>query len=471
MMRRKISSFHQGLSARLLFLTILFVMVVEVLIYVPSVAQFRLDFLGQRLTAAQTAALALEEVPQQMVSAALEQELLQSSGLVAVIVLRGDSRQMLLRAGMPPALDGRYNLQRITFIDSITQAFAALQREGKGYIQVRGRSTNTRFGLVEFVLSEAALYREMIAYSRNILARTIIISLATAGLVFLTLHYWIVRPMRRICDNMAAFRERPEDDRRTIVPSGRMDEIGMTERELARLQREIRQSLKQKERLASLGIAVSKINHDLRNILTTAQLWTDRLRAIDNPQAAPFMPRLFSSIDRAIKLCERTLKYGKADEAAAEKEWLGLAPLIDEVGGSLGLSADSPIAWNNRIGKDIRAYADSGQLFRIFLNLGRNAVQAMGEAGSVTVKAEIDEEGLLHIMLSDTGPGLPEKVRETLFVPFIGAAGGGTGLGLAIVRELVRAHGGEVMLEQSDENGTTFRVCLPNDTLPDILQT
>lgn len=468
-MRQRILSFVHSLSARLLVLTILLVMVVEVLIYLPSIAQFRLEFLGQRLTAAQTAALALEEVPGQMVSEKLEQELLQSSGLMAVIVLRGDSRQLLLRSDMPPALDGRFDLQRITFSESVTQAFQTLRRKGEGYIQVRGPSTNTRFHFVEFVLNETALYQAMAAYSRNILASTIIISMATAGLIFLALHYWMVRPMRRIRDNMAAFREKPEDSRRTIEPGGRKDEIGMTERELAHLQSELRQSLKQKDHLANLGTAVSKISHDLRNILATAQLWTDRLRAIDNPEAAPFVPRLIGSIDRAIRLCEKSLKYGRADEAAAEKQWLELAALVDEVGQSLGLSGDTPIAWNNNINRDMQAYADAEQLFRILLNLGRNAVQAMGEAGGVTLEAEADGDGLLHILVNDSGPGLPEKVRETLFVPFIGSAGGGTGLGLAIARELVRAHGGEILLDRSDNSGTTFRVCLPNDKMPDIL--
>ena len=119
---------------------------------------------------------------------------------------------------------------------------------------------------LEIVLDEAPLRKAMLNFSVNILLLSLLISGITAMLVFFTLHYLLVRPMRRITENMIAFRADPENPARVIGDSGRRDEVGTTERELAAMQREIASMLHQKSRLAALGLAVSKINHDLRNL-------------------------------------------------------------------------------------------------------------------------------------------------------------------------------------------------------------
>src|SRR4029078_2911353 len=99
------------------------------------------------------------------------------------------------------------------------------------------------------------------------------------------LHYLFVRPMRRITANLVAFHQDPENPSRIIAPSKRGDEIGRTETELGALQRDLVSMLHQKNRLAALGLAVSKINHDLRNILATAQLFCDPLSSVPSPGA------------------------------------------------------------------------------------------------------------------------------------------------------------------------------------------
>lgn len=468
----------RSLSSRLLLLTISFVMVIGIVIYVATITQFRLNYLGQKLAMAQTAALALEEMPSQSVSPMLEQEILGSAGLRAVIVLRFDSRQIMLRSDMPSGLVGRYDIANISVLDAVGQTYDTLARRGDGFIQVSGSSMSPRFSSVVFVMDEMQLYAAMIAYSRNLITATAIILVLAGTLAQLSLYRLVVRPMRVLCNNMTAFRKTPEDSRNTLAPSGRGDEIGMVEQELSRMQFELRRALAQKTRLANLGTAVSKISHDLRNILAASQMWADRAQSADSRDAAdgdasqPFIDRLTASMDRAINLCERTLKYGKADEPPPEKTEVALRDLIDEVGLALGI--DDGMQWNNRVAAELSVNADGEQLFRVFMNLGRNALQAMardtrstGSVGKVvTFTAEEDpDQGLIHILVADTGPGLPDKVRATLFKPFVGGTRGGTGLGLAIARELARAHGGQLLLEYTGSDGTAFRLCLP-DAVP-----
>ena len=92
--------------------------------------------------------------------------------------------------------------------------------------------------------------------------------------------------------------------------TGRGDEIGVAERELASMQRQLSSLLAQKNRLAQLGMAVSKINHDLRNMLANAQLISDRLVAIPDPTVQRFVPKLIASLDRAIQFCNASLQFG-----------------------------------------------------------------------------------------------------------------------------------------------------------------
>ena len=449
-----------SLSARLLFLTICFVMVVEVLIYVPSIANFKRGFLEQKLMAAQVAALSFEEIPGQEVSDMLEQEILDSADILAVIVLRGDSRQLMLRRPFPYPLVDRFGLDEISYFDLLKGAIMTLSRGGEGVIQVSGPTISARHDRVEVVLAETTLYKEMLDYTWNVLGVSILISLFTASLVYMSLVFLVARPIGRIIKSVNRFREDPEGPPKIELPTKRKDEIGTVERELTRLQDEIRKALKQRANLAALGAAVSKVNHDLRNILATAQLSLDRLEAVDNPVVKTTLPRLIGSVDRAIRFCERTLKYGKADEPPPERTRVSLRDLIEDVKLSLGAEDMEDLSWENEVPEDLVAYLDPEQIFRVFLNLGRNSLQAMRSSGDIRFEAEVDAAGEIVLTVSDSGSGIPEPVREHLFVPFRGGSRGSTGLGLVIIRELLQAHGGDIRLEKSDAEGTTFSLRL-----------
>jgi signal transduction histidine kinase len=309
----------------------------------------------------------------------------------------------------------------------------------------------------------------MIKYGLDILGLSILISIITAALVYLSLDALLVKPMTKLTWNIVRFSERPEDPSRVISPSNRRDEIGTAERELSAMQHELSETLSQKTRLAALGLAVSKISHDLRNMLSSAQLLSDRLSTVKDPTVQRLVPKLLASLDRAIRLCARTLDFGQAQEMPPRRKRFPLAPLVSEVGDSLGLPRPNLIDWKIEISQELEVDADRDQLFRVLSNLCRNAVQALesgNNPGEIAVTAR--REGAVTIIeVADTGPGVPEKARANLFKAFQSVARkGGTGLGLAIAQELVHAHGGQIALV-GKEGGATFRVTIP-DVVVDI---
>jgi signal transduction histidine kinase len=299
----------------------------------------------------------------------------------------------------------------------------------------------------------------------RILELSLVLSLITAALVYVSHNWLLVRPMRRITASMMEFRDDPEDASRVIAASGRRDEIGLAERELAVLQKTVQQALGQRARLAALGTAVSKINHDLRNILATARLVTDGLTASAAPEVRRVAPRLLDAIDRAVALCTKTLDFSREGTPPLARSRFLLAPLIDEIGPGLAISEEDLVI-EDAIPPDLAVQADRDQLYRVFMNLARNAV----EAGAHRLHFSAARDGgTLIIEIADDGPGLPPKARENLFRPFYGSARpGGSGLGLSIARELIRAHGGELTLASSTAAGTVFRLALPTSATREI---
>jgi signal transduction histidine kinase len=459
-----------GLSAKLLVLTILFVMIAEVLIYVPSVANFRVVWLKDRLATAYTAALVLDAAPNGVVSDTLAKRILDSIGARAVAMKMGLRHRMIAVDDMPPAVAATYDLRNVYAFDAVVDAFTTMLSRKNDVMRVVGPAPGGEY--IELVMDEQPLRRAMLRYSVDILLLSLLISAITAALVYLALHYLFVRPMRRVTANMIAFRADPENSDRVVVPSGRLDEIGTAERELATMQAELASMLHQKNRLAGLGLAVSKINHDLRNLLASAQLFSDRLAKIPDPGVQRFAPKLMHALERAIAFCQSTLSYGRLQEPPPDRRAILLEPLVEEVHETLGLGPDAPIRWISAVERGLTVEADYDQLFRILLNLARNAVQAMesqaGEGrnrdpGRDQIRITGRREGAVVVIeVSDTGPGFSEKARAHLFEAFQGSTRtGGTGLGLAIAAELVRAHGGEIRLVEGTI-GATLRLTIPD---------
>jgi signal transduction histidine kinase len=461
-----------GLSAKLLLLTILFVMLAEVLVFVPSVSNFRRQWLLERLAAAQIASLAAEAAPGGQLPKMLRDELLERAKVKAIAVKRADSRVLIIEMDMPHDIDASYDLRDASWLTLIADAMMVYVAPDDRVIRVLGEAGFNPGELIDVVMEEAPLKSSMIGYGLDILGLSILISIITAALVYLSLDALLVKPMTKLTWNIVRFSERPEDPTRVISPSSRRDEIGTAERELSAMQQELSETLSQKNRLAALGLAVSKISHDLRNMLSSAQLLSDRLSTVKDPTVERLVPKLLASLDRAIRLCARTLDFGQAHEMPPRRKRFVLAPLVAEVGDSLGVPRPKLIDWTVQIEETLEVDADRDQLFRVLSNLCRNAAQALesdgGAAGEIVVSAR--REGAVTIIeVADTGPGVPERARAHLFQAFQSVARkGGTGLGLAIAQELVQAHGGQIALID-DEGGATFRVTIP-DSVVDIEQ-
>ncbi|MFQ5774043.1 MAG: sensor histidine kinase [Kiloniellaceae bacterium] len=453
----------KSLSARLLLLTIAFVMLAEVLIYAPSIGRFRLVYLEQRLAAAHLAILALEATPDHMIGEDLERELLVHVGAYSVALTKPNAGKLMLMISTPSAVDASYDLRQGSFFGLIGDAFMTLLSDGGRILRVVGRSPKDPRILVEVVLDEDPMRREMIGYSKRILALSLVISLFTAALVYLALHLLMVRPMRRITESMARFRDDPEDALRVVRPSSRSDEIGVAQRELATMQHGLRAALQQKAHLAALGIAVTKINHDLRNILATARLVSDRLTDSEDPEVRRVTPTVLSAIDRAVNLCAQTLDFTREGAPMVEPSRFDLRALVAEVGGTLPDLVNGRAVLHGLLDGPLEIEADREQLHRVLSNLGRNAIQA----GATRIEVSARREGERFIIeVADNGPGLPPRAREHLFQPFTGSSRpGGTGLGLAIARELMRAHGGDLRLQRSTGEGTCFQLILPASRL------
>jgi signal transduction histidine kinase len=464
-----------GLSAKLLLLTIVFVMLAEVLIFVPSVANFRITWLSDRLTASRLAALAAQAAGEGKVPDALRNELLRTAQVRAVSWIRNNERMMVLPPSAPVEFDDVYDFRasarpggvwnelglRMRLIwDALAVFFAD---EGR-IIRVLGEPVMAG-DQIDIVLPEAPLKAAMIRYGLNVLGLSVIISVITAALVYFALNSLFVQPMMRITRNILRFSQNPEDASRIIVPSQRRDEIGTAERELAHMEEELTHTLQQKSRLAAMGLAVSKISHDLRNMLASAQLMSDRLRSLPDPTVQRFAPKLIASLDRAISFSECTLRFGRAEEAAPRREFMPLRALVAEVGDGLGLPREGTITWAVQIEEDLRVDADRDQLFRVLSNLCRNALQAIEQQetpkGHIRVCANRNGKRVA-IEVSDNGPGVPQKARAHLFQAFQGSArAGGTGLGLAVAHELITAHGGTISLVDTT-GGTTFLIEIPD---------
>jgi signal transduction histidine kinase len=457
------SRFRLGLSGRVFLLTIALVGLCEILIYVPTVANYRMMWLSDRIAAAHVAALVINAAPDHTVSPELADRLLTGVRAQAIIADADGSRKVIAR-GPPPAVSRVINLQSSDLAQSIGGAWETLFRPSATPIRVIGRYREG-FDPVEVIVDEAPLRQAVAAFCLRLLGTSLTIAAVVAGLVFFVLQRAIVRPVRRLVSNITAFADDPQETARVIVPSGRNDEVGDAEVALARMEMSLASELRAKRHLADLGLSVSKINHEMRNLLTTAQLLGDRLEGVTDPVVQRVAPRLVATLGRAIRFCEETLAYGRATECHPQQRPFPLAPLLADQADLSGRGPDCAVVFRERCAPDITVHADPEQLSRALANLVRNAVQAMqAEATNraPVVSLEASRAGdSVTILVTDNGPGLPARARAHLFAPFKGSTRpGGTGLGLAIAAELIELNGGTITLDQT-EVGVRFRITLP----------
>jgi signal transduction histidine kinase len=460
--------FLGSLAGRLLLLAVVFVLLAEVMIFAPSLADHHTTLLRERVNAAQTAVLALEAAPDGSISQELTNEILRSAGVKLVALKRGDERILRLSEPLPEDAADRIvaiDLRTEADFDAVAHAFQCLIAAPGRLLRVIAAPRFESGEFIEVVIEEGPLQRTLREEALVILRFSLLLSLMVGALIYVTLIVFIVRPVRRLTDGIERFRDRPMDVSAGFIASDRVDEIGRAETALADMENQVRAVLRQKERLAGLGSAVAKIAHDLRSSLASAQLIADRLAASGEPQAEKLAPRLEKSIERATGLAEAALRYGRGDAPAVSIGALVVKTSLEEALEE-GITGYDGVVGSIDVNPTLAAYADADNTHRILVNLIRNAAQAIRSVkseGAVRLTAARLADAVA-ITVSDDGPGVPDRVRAALFEPFAtGRPQGGTGLGLAIARELARAQGGDLVLETTPPGaGASFTLTLPS---------
>jgi signal transduction histidine kinase len=464
---RRARTFVDSLAGRLLALTAAAVIAGEAFVFAPALAGFHESWLRERINLAQIAALALEVSPDSDIADPLEYELLSNAGVQRVAMQREGERVLLLEdinAPVPAELI-TYDYRQASGSERFGWAMQTFFAPPGRVLRVLGRPRFESGDYIEIVLDEAPLKRAMGRFARGFARISTLILMAAGALIYVALSVAFVRPMGDLTRAIERFRDRPEDVSIAFPRSARTDEIGRAQRAAADMAEQVRNALRQKERLAALGAAVARIGHDLRNMLSTAQLVADRLAHSEDPAVRQLAPRLERTIDRAAGLASSTLKYGRADEDPPVLQRVVVAEAAEEAAAD-ALIGFGGIDYKPDVEAGLACIADPDQLHRVLVNLIRNAADAMKahtRKDKTLVIRAIRLDGRCEIEVIDHGPGVRENLRERLFEPFVTAApeAGGAGLGLAIARELTRAMGGELELTRTGAEGSTFRITLP----------
>lgn len=458
----------ESLSSRLLLLTAAFVLAAQLFILVPSLAGFEESWLADRAHQAQVASLAVDASPTGVLSGPLSATALSGAGVVSVAVQTRGVRRLLLAAPRMEQAPALVDLRYQNPLGYLIQPFVTLAPGGPRMLRVVATPQLRSGDFIEIVVPTAPLRAAMWAYLGRTLLVSVLISAVAGGVVYLFLANLLIRPIRRITEAMERFRARPDDPEARLHPSHRRDEIGRAEAELDRMQEDLLVALQSRARLAALGEAVAKINHDLRNVLTSAQIASERLASSPDPRVAQAMPRLERALGRAARLAEGVLAYGKSEEPAPQSARLLLKPALTAAAEDAGL-AEAGVKLIARPPRGLALMADPDQVHRLLVNLFRNAREAIVASGAPNgpgcIRVSVaPSDGQALITIADNGPGVPDRVRDRLFQPFSGSnRPEGAGLGLAISRELARGHGGELELAESGPKGATFLLRLPLD--------
>ncbi len=458
--------FFSGLRGRLLLLTTGFVLFAILMAYPVLAAGFRTTWLLQRGQAAQIAALAVEAAPDGRVSEELSRQLLASAQVVSVAVQAKDFRGEIL----PPSVDiGRdlipIDMRSQSLIDGVVGVFDHMLAPRGRFLRVIIEPALTQDETMEVIVPEAALKQALIAFSRTLLVFSVLVAVAVGGLVYFAIYRLVVRPMDRLTDGIVRFAIAPEGADIDPAPGG-SDEIRRANAALQSMQKTVSAAFRQRKRLAELGEAVAKINHDLRNSLAAAQIVSEGLAQSEDPRVKRAAPRLERAIQRAVNLAEATLSHARAEPSEPNLAPVNLVTLMEEAAIE-GLAGCGEVAWRLEAPASVNAMADADHVHRIVANLVRNAGRAISdqkvrtEPGRITVRIFRDGASAV-VEITDNGPGIPANLVKGLFRPFAGSASrGGAGLGLAIARELARGMKGELELASNGECGAAFRLRVP----------
>ncbi len=427
--------------------------------YVTWVSAFWQAEIEDQLQGAYDTVRVVQVMAEGELDSALRQRLLDFTDTHAVILRTGDTSTLVI-GSTPKAVDKTVRPASTSWFGCVRHAFDTLIN-GRGRLLriVAPVEQNPGVG-IEVVAPETPLAETMWRHSLRIGASAVAPFVAVGVLLFFVLQHQFVRPVTAIIERLAWFARNPQDKYPATPASNRRDEIGDLERGVLSMQGSLRALLQRRDREAALGASVSRINHDLRNVLQTAAVTSDRIRATQDPAVRKLVPLLVTAVERAVQICTRTLDYHRFGATPIKLAAVRLRDIAVEAGDSVAAIHAGRIRWDIDVPGDLTVEVDREELFRALLNLAQNATEAMPEGGTVSVRARRRTRHVL-IEVEDDGPGLNAEVRAFFDRPLADTVVNAHGLGLLIVREILAAHGGTFELGKTSSSGTRFLLKLP----------
>ena len=460
--------FYRRMRVRLLLLITLSVFITEIMVFIPSIANMQSSWLDDHHQSAKAISMILASTPDPVLSQNLQKNVLIATDALAISIIKGKQRYDFAVSPHLKKVNEVIDLPDYSETKALLDSLSTLYFGGDNILLVRGPIDGTDIYL-EVTVADKNLREAMVQFSWHFVVISLTIAIVAATMIYFIVHELLVRPLQNIYTNMLDFVIEPHNPSRILVPEPRYDEVGITQKRISVIESELQKSYARQKHLANLGLAVSKINHDMRNILASAQLMSDHLADAKDPMVKKIAPKLIKAIDRAVTYSQTVITYGRTQEPTPNRQHLLLHKLIDDVFESLTLPGSDKVEFINDVPVDITVDADDEELHRVITNLCRNGVQAMVEredGSNNKNKLIIHGRRLDHttiIDVTDTGPGLPAKAKQHLFSPFQGSTSkNGTGLGLTICEELIHAHGGTIKLIDDDEGGAHFEIRIPD---------
>jgi signal transduction histidine kinase len=293
------------------------------------------------------------------------------------------------------------------------------------------------------------------ASANHLMAVALLVAFLLAGAIGVYITRTVTRPVARLREGAA--RVSRGDLAATIAVDGADEfaELADQFNAMTTSLRDHQHKLLQSERLAGIGRLAAGVAHEINNPLGVILGYTRLLEPQVNAKGKEDLAIIEDEVVRCREIVEGLLDLSRPIPVPDRP--VNLRELCDEVAARLRESAQGV-----RIDVEGRAAAPAHEqkLRQVVMNLVKNASEACGAKGTVTVVLSEGERGA-SIRVLDTGPGLPEASRARLFEPFFTTKPSGTGLGLAVSRAIVRAHGGEIEVGPGEQGGAEFRVWLP----------
>jgi two-component system, NtrC family, sensor histidine kinase HydH len=221
------------------------------------------------------------------------------------------------------------------------------------------------------------------------------------------------------------------------------------------------EKLIQTERLAAVGSMASHVSHEIKNPLIAIGGMAHQLKRspLLGEKEKEKLELITAEINRLEKLLLEVRDFTRP--ITPQKVKAQINTILDDIIGLFGpVLTEQHIQVKRSLNTNLpNGFFDPGQIKQVFLNLIKNAVEAMPEGGTLTLQTDLTQQGIL-IKISDTGSGIDPQIREQLFRPFVSSKKKGTGLGLAVSYKLVQDHNGDIQVDSSGQ-GTTMTVILP----------